>query len=60
MPKDFHWPTLKLGFLALVDRVRIEVLAGSDVSARSILRRYPLGEIPAHRLNAMENAASDR
>jgi len=24
-----------------------EVLAGSHVSARSIIRRYPLGEIPA-------------
>jgi hypothetical protein len=29
-------------------------------SARRILRRYPLGEIPAQRLNAIEKAASDR
>jgi len=34
-----------------------EVLAGSHVSARSIIRRYPLGEIPAH---ADAKAASDR
>jgi hypothetical protein len=29
-------------------------------SARRILRRYPLGEIPAQRLNAIEKPASDR
>jgi hypothetical protein len=36
--------------------VRNEVLAGSNDSARSILRRYPLHETLAQRLNAMDKA----